>query len=234
MSNRLTHLTFFVIAGFCAGAAWAGVPGDPRPLVTGQAFAPLAAGATVAVEPRDDSDANLHLRDLMAARLTAHHHPAAAGAALRLRFSAEASSDVGPRPGAASGDLRIASDRQSYTPSNLGYSEADRIFSAPIERDRGRGAIENRYVVRASLETRDGHVLWRGQAIGALSDRNEARLAAALAEALADRVGETFDSSAPAATATAAPSLPPPAPAPTALGGPRLPLLSLPELAERR
>ena len=233
MLNRLTRLTFFLLAGIGTGAAWAAAPGDDRPLVTAQAFASLGAGAAVAVEPRDDSDANLHLRDLMAARLTAHNHPAAAGAALRLRFSTETVSNAGPRAGAATGEALVASDRQSYAPSNLNYSEADRIFAAPDE--RGGGAPQSSYVLRASLETRDGHVLWRGQARGALSDRNEARLAATLAEALADRVGETVDSAADSAAKTAAaPATPTPAPASTSLGGLRLPLLALPELAERR
>jgi hypothetical protein len=229
MPKRLTRLSFVIFAGLCAAVpAGADTPGD-QSVVTAQAYALFPAGAPLTVEPRDDSDANLHLRDLIASRLAARQHPVAAGAPLRLRFSTETVSGVGPRTGAASGDAVIATDHQSYAPSNLGYSEADRFFGAQVERPPG--TAQTSYRLRATLETRDGRMVWRGQASGALTDRNEPRLTAALAEALAAHVGETFDSTAKPATAPAAP---PAATAPTALGALRLPPLALPELAERR
>ena len=166
----------------------------------------------------------------MAAHLAAQHHPVVADAALRLRFSSEPQSSVSPPAGTATGEALVARDRQPFVPTNLDYSEADRFFGGPSERPTG--AIENRYQVRATLETRDGaKVLWRGQASATLTERNEQRLAAALAEALADTVGRTLDSQGIAAPApvAAAPEHPS-----TSLSGLRMPGLRLPELAERR
>ena len=83
-------------------------------------------------------------------------------------------------------------------------------------------------------------MLWSGDAHAALSERNEQRVGADLAEALTDALGRNVDTVAPAQAA----AYPTPAPAatqlgarpgqPTTLGGLRLPGLSLPELAERR
>src|SRR5258708_38429090 len=192
MSSRVSRLTIAAILILSAGAARAEGPGDD-PTVIARAFASLPAGVAVAIEPRDDNDLNLHLRDVMATRLAAHNHPVVAGAALRVRFSSEAMSNVSPRAGAATGEALVARDRKPFSATNLDYSEADRFFGGPSE--RALGAIQNSYQVRATLEARDGgRVLWRGQATGALNDRNEQRLAAALAEALADTVGQTADS----------------------------------------
>ena len=230
MLKRWLRLSAFVFApltlGWAGTVARADVPTEGRPLVTAQALAPLPDGVPIAVEPLDDSDANLRLRDLMARRLTGHGHPIVAGASLRLRFSAEPVSDIGPRPGATTGDALISTDHQPYTATNLGYSEADRIFSVPT--DRPEGAIQNRYRLRATLETRDGRTLWSGQAVGVLTERNEAHLAASLAISLADAVGWTLDGRT--TVAGGAPGDRAPQHASTALGL----RLTLPELAERR
>lgn len=230
MLKRWLRLSVMVFApltvGWTATAARADVPTEGRPLVTAQALAPLPDGAPIAVEALDDSDANLRLRDLMARRLAGHGHPIVAGASLRLRFAAEPMSDVGPHPGATSGDALIARDRQPYAASNLGSADVDRLFTAST--DRPEGAIENRYRLRATLETRDGRTLWSGQATGVLTERNESRLAASLAVSLADAVGWTLDGHT--TVAGGAPSDPAPQRASTALGL----RLTLPELAERR
>jgi hypothetical protein len=251
MSKYMPRLRFLLLAGIATRitlaavpGAWAETPGDAggdgRPVLSTRSFAGVAPGAAIAVEPRDDTDANLHLRDLMAARLAAQQHPARADAPLRLRFSTETLSNAGPRQGAATGDTTFASDRQPFAATNLNYSEADRFF-APSNDRAARAAIQNSFQLRATLETRDGRVLWSGDAHAALSERNEQRVGADLAEALTDALGRTVDTVAPAQAA--ANSTPGPAPAtqlgarpgqPTTLGGLRLPGLSLPELAERR
>jgi hypothetical protein len=240
MSKRLMRLTLLSTVGALAllpaAISAAGAADPAAPIVTARAFAPLAPGASVSVEPRDDSDTNLQLRDLMAARLEGQLHPVVPGAALRLRFSTETVSSVGPKAGAATGEALVARDRRSFSPTNLGYSEADRFLGGPVE--RGTGPVQTAYKLRATLETRDGaKVLWSGEASGPLSDRNEARLAATLAEALADTLGRTVETQvaiddrapAPQATSLGALRLPytPSNPAAT-------PLAALPELAERR
>lgn len=231
---RMFLLSAVAAVGLTQAPGWAADPSEP--MVTARAFAPLPAGASVSVEPRDDSDANLQLASLIAARLEAQLHPAIASAPLRLRFSTETVSSVGPRPGTTFGETLDASDRKAYVPTNLGYSEADRFLGGPVE--RSTGAIQNTYRLRATLETRAGDkVLWSGEARGALTDRNEARLAATLAEALAGTIGRTVET-------TVAVDDRAPRPSPTSLGALRLPytpsmpnatpLAALPEPAERR
>ena len=98
MSKCLPRLRFFILAGIASGLALGSVtttraeaPGDAgadgRPVLSTRSFAGIVPGAAIAIEPRDDTDANLHLRDLMAAKLTAQQHPVRADAPLRLRFS---------------------------------------------------------------------------------------------------------------------------------------------------
>jgi hypothetical protein len=218
------HFGFLLLAGLTAAAvarAEAQTVTDDRPQISARSFGPLAAGQPVSVEARDDSDTNLRLRDRMAARLVAQGRPVLPGAALQLRFSADAVTNAGPVAGASSGDTTAAADHQSYTPSNLGYSEADRFFSGPTERTPQ--AIDNLYRVRATLERRDtGQTLWQGEATGALTDRNETRLSVALVEALTDMIGRTVDAREPVESRPTAGST---------VGTIRLPL---PELAERR
>jgi hypothetical protein len=210
-----------------------GARADDGPILSTRAFSAFPPGTALAVEPRDDTDANLHLRDLMAARLTAQQHPVVGEAKLRLRFSTETLSSAGPAPGGATSDAVMATDRQPYAATNLNYSEVDRFFSPRTDR-AARAAIQNTLQLRATLETRSGQVVWSGEVHAALGERNEQRLGADLAEALADTVGRTVDSR------TAAVSTPAPAPVPpqqaltTSFGALRLPGLSLPELAERR
>jgi len=238
MSKRLIRLTFLTaLAVSGAPVAWAGSPGDERPEISASALVPLPPGVAISIEPRDDTDANLRLRDLMAARLQAQHHPVVANAPLRLRFSTETVSSVGPRAGAAASDNLVASDRLPYAATNLNYSEADRFFGPANDR-AARGAVQVSYQLRATLETSDGaHVLWTGQASSPLTeragDRSEQQLAGALAEALADAVGSSFDTRVASQPAPPPPPDAAPAAPSTSLGALRLPW-SLPELAQRR
>jgi len=241
MSIYLPRLTIPLCLALCAATAAptavrADSPTGDQPEVSARAFAALPAGAAVSVEPRDDTDANLHLRDLMAARLRAQGHPVLASAPYRLRFSTETLTVVGPGEGAAASDNLIASDRQTYAATNLNYSEADRFFNPSNDR-AARGDIQVGYQLRASLDARDsGQVLWSGQASGPVGDRDEKRLAVEFAETLADLVGRNFDThAAPAPEAAPARVLAMPTDQPaTTVGGLRLPWPVLPELAARR
>jgi hypothetical protein len=234
MSKSLSRFTFPVLLALCATPA---VAAD-QPVVGASAFAPISPTAALTIEPRDDTDANLHLRDLMAARLRDHRHPVRADAVLRLRFSVDTISDVGPSQGGAASDSVVASDRQPFAATNLSYSEADRFFNPGTDRAE-RGGVRVSYQLRATLDRRDtGQTVWTGQATIPAGDRNEAQLTAQLAETVADTVGQSLDRSG--AAKVAAESTPPspmvaavraPQPAGGAL---RLPWPSLPELAERR
>jgi hypothetical protein len=235
MSSYLPRLTIPMCLALCAAtAAWADSPTGDQAQVSARTFAALPPGAAISVEPRDDTDANLRLRDLMAARLQAQGHPVVADAPLRLRFSTETLTVVGPGVGKATSDGLVASDVQPYAATNLNYSEADRYFNPDNDR-AAQGSIQIGYQLRATLDTRDGgKVLWTGQASGPLTDRNEQRLAAGFAATLADAVGTSLDTrvAAPAEPALAQ-VLAVPA-QPTLAGGLRLPWPVLPELAERR
>jgi hypothetical protein len=243
MSKRLIRLSILSAVAALALSHGAGAAAPGEPTVSARAFAPLPDGASVAVEPRDDNDTNLQLRDLIARRLEGKLHPALPGAALRLRFSTETVSSAGPKAGEATGEAVVASDRKSFTPTNLDYTEADRFLGGPPP--RAIGPVQTTYRLRATLETRaGGKVLWSGEASGALSERNEARLATSLAEALADTIGRTVDTQvasvddAPRLSQTRSPTSLGPlrlpyAPATAAASPTKTPLAALPELAER-
>jgi len=235
MSSYLPRLTIPMCLALCAAtAAWADSPTGDQAQVSARAFAALPPGAAISVEPRDDSDANLHLRDLMAARLRAQGHPVVADAPLRLRFSTETLTVVGPGAGNATSDSLVASDRQPYAATNLNYSEADRFFNPGNDRAE-QGSIQVGYQLRAILDTRDGgRVLWTGQASGPLADRSEQLLAAEFATTLADAVGSNLDTHVAAQPEPALARVLAIPEQPSLAGGLRLPWPVLPELAERR
>jgi len=234
MSKSLSRLIFPVVLAVCATPVLAA----EKPVVSASAFAPISPTVALTIEPRDDTDANLHLRDLMAVRLRARQHPVMADAVLRLRFSVDTISDVGPAQGGAASDSVVATDRQPFAATNLNYSEADRFFNPGTDRAE-RGGVRVSYQLRASLERRDtGQVVWTGQATIPAGERSEAQLTAQLAETLADTVGLSLDRNA-AAKVAAESTAPSPmiasARAPQPAGGTlRLAWPSLPELAERR
>src|SRR5690349_9525494 len=67
----------------------AGAQTADGPLVVARSFEPIPHGWAFEVEPRDDADANLRLRDMLIEELRARSLVATVGAPLRLRFTTD-------------------------------------------------------------------------------------------------------------------------------------------------
>jgi len=168
---------------------------DDQPTVMARSYASIPAGTTIAVEPRDDSDENLRLRDAIATQLKGHNQHVAADGALRLRFSTERFTDY---------ELTRAPEPRDQTNGPVGHlpmiqddlgtalpSRAD----GPLPARRQRvGAVQ--YQLRATLEGRaDGKVFWQGKATGEtrLNEVDQRMLGRLLAEALVAKLGQTYE-----------------------------------------
>jgi len=162
------------LAGLLAGGARA-ADDDAAPSVHAQAFQPLPSERVIAIEPRDDNDDNLKLRDLMAARLVEQHGRVVADAPLVLRFS-----------------IRVVSGRD--TPQGGGRT-------GKSGRSGGGAAPPNSlpldtpvtYRLSATLEQRSGPVLWKADVTAQPSGQDERQLPARLALTLIDNLGRTVD-----------------------------------------
>jgi hypothetical protein len=172
---------------------------DPSaPAVNAQLLSALPPGAAIAVEPRDDSDDNLQLRDLMIAHLTERHAAVAADAPLLLRFSTTVLSDRDAAAAAGRGGGGRGGGR-SLTSALINGSRDTSGGSPPA---RPSGGVKHR--ISATLERRDGgQVLWKGD-VTITGDQNERALPAQLAAALVDNIGRTLDTRQPADATPAA------------------------------
>ena len=182
-----------VLAGLVALPAQAGEPGAPT--VSAQLLIALPADRTIAIEPRDDSDENLQLRDLMIARLVERHGATAADAPLLLRFSSEVVSDRGAAAPAGRGGGGGRGGGRNFGAALIGGA---RNTSSGGPATHPSGGV--RYRLSATLERRDGtQVLWKADVSAPMSDENERRLPAALAAAVVDNIGRTIDTRPPPA-----------------------------------
>lgn len=166
------------------GHAIAGHEGE-APVVTARSFTPIPPGFAFDVQPRDDSDANLRLREVLLEELAARAYPVATGGPLRLRFNTDriVPTTDGPMPYGA-GD-----DRSIYDDDLRGGLPHD-LFGA--RRGRSRFGIVT-YRLRASVETRSGTVLWQGEATASASRSDERTLGRELATVLVAELGHTID-----------------------------------------
>jgi hypothetical protein len=185
------------LAGALALVAFAAAADSSEPIVSARLLAPIAADAAIAIEMLDDSDENLRLRDEIAAALADQQRAMASDAPLVLRVRAEILADGrraspgtrGPRPGRGTGrPLRGGLAADDYNPTIEGEGRA---------RANRSDAVHHR--LRATLERRDGTVLWQGEAIGVLVGNAEAVLWRELARRMVGALGRTVDSRPPAA-----------------------------------
>ncbi len=142
------------------------------PSVHAQLLLPIPSERAIAIEPRDDNDQNLKLRDQMIARLVERKRPVATDAPLVLRFSIVIISgrdtprdSVGARSGIESGGRAPPNSLPADTPVT--------------------------YRLSATLEQRDGPVLWKAEVTATPSGRDERQLPARLAVALIDNIGRS-------------------------------------------
>jgi hypothetical protein len=172
---------------------------DDTPTVMARSFATIPPGVAMSVEPRDDSDENLRLRDAIATQLTARRQTVAADGPLRLRFSTERFTEYtltrAPEPrdqmNGPVGHLPMIQD-------DYGTELPNRTYGALPARRQRSGAVQ--YELRATLEGRaDAKVFWRGKAIGEtrLNEVDLRMLGGMLAEALVAKLGQTYEPVAP-------------------------------------
>jgi len=166
------------LAGLVLGDARA--DDDAAPAVHAQLLLKLPDQRVIAVEPRDDTDDNLKLRDLMVARLVAQHGRVAADAPLVLRFSFGIISGR-DTPDDGSRGSKSGRSGGGYAPPN----------SLPPD-------TPLTYRLRATLEQRDGPVLWKADVSARPGGQDERQLPARLATVLIDNIGRTVDTGGPA------------------------------------
>jgi len=148
------------------------------PAVHAQLLLPLPSERVIAIEPRDDTDENLKLRDLMAARLVEQHGRVVADAPLVLRFSIGIISGQ-DTPREAAGGRTGRSGGGRAPPNAL-------PLDTPVT-----------YRLRATLEERRGPVLWKADVTAQPSGQDERQLPARLAKTLIDNLGRSVDTGQP-------------------------------------
>lgn len=185
----------FLVAALAAGIWHAALAADaPREAVVyAQLLGTLPVDAAIAVEPRDDSDENLTLRDLMVARLTDRRQRVAADAPLLLRFSSTVvtNRDGAPTGGAGTGRGGRGGGRglggMAMGLATNGSGKSPGGTPAPT----GAGV---RHKLTAALEQRDGgKVLWKAEVTSAPGETDERSLPGRLASALVDAFGRSVD-----------------------------------------
>jgi len=195
--SRLAPVAFALLLTGATGfgtAARAQDSGDP--IVTARLFAEIEPGAPIAVEPRDDSDENLKLRDGIVAALQAQGHASvpAAGAALVLRFATDHVTDTVMQRVKPEDRRRAPGARFPMIRDELGTSMPLQTQTPSPVRETDSGVVK--YRLQATLEGRaDGQVLWRGEALGAVkvNETDEASLGRELSGALMAAFGRTVE-----------------------------------------
>lgn len=169
-----------VLAAALAGLVLSNARADDasEPAVRAQLLLPLPGERVMAIEPRDDTDENLKLRDLMTARLVEQHGRVAADAPLVLRFS-----------------IGVISGRDTPRegpPGRSGLSGGGRAPPNAIPPD-----TPVTYRLSATLEQRNGPILWKADVTAQPSGQNERQLPARLAVVLIDNIGRSVDTGRP-------------------------------------
>jgi hypothetical protein len=180
------------------GATALGARGDEpaAPSVSARLLGAVPADGAIAIEPRDDSDENLKLRDLMVAHLTERHGKVAADAPLLLRFSSSVVSDRDAAAAAArnSGGGRGGGGRGLTGMLMSGARNAAGPSGPPAHAGAGI-----HYKISATLEQRgSGQVLWQAEVIATPSQANDRSIPGQLAAAVIDHLGRTIDTRKPA------------------------------------
>jgi hypothetical protein len=189
-AGRLTRVrrrvgVLLVLAALSAPAA-VRAAGDEAVAIA-QGFAPIPAGQAFSVEPRDDSDTNLQLRDLIVRELASHARPTAPDAPLRLRFTTDRVIATTLERGISDARYAGSGVGQQATPDDLNTAMSEDPARGASPRERREGAVQFR--LRASIETRDGKTLWRGAVLVPLTLTDERRLGELLATKLVDELG---------------------------------------------
>jgi len=175
MTSHIARLPFglaLAFVGLVLGVARADDAGAP--VVRAQLLLPVPGDHVMAIEPRDDSDENLKLRDLMAARLAERRGRMVADAPLVLRFS-----------------IGVISGRDTPQDSTSGRNGRSGGGRAPPNALPPDTPVT--YRLSATLEQRSGPVLWKADVTAQPSGQDERQLPARLAVILIDNIGRAVD-----------------------------------------
>jgi hypothetical protein len=154
---------------------------DPSdPVIHGELIAKLPADQTLAIEPLDDNDDNLKLRDLMTKQLVAGHGRVSADAPLVLHFNLRVISGKDRPPEVGTGGKGVMSGG-GYAPPNALPADTPII-----------------YRLQATIEQRNGPVLWKADVMARPTGRNERQMPERLARTLIDNLGRDVDTRRPA------------------------------------
>lgn len=164
--------------------------GADEPVIQARQLIALPPDSALAIEPRDDSDENLRLRDLMVARLHERHGRVADDAPLLLRFTTASVSARDAKASAGRGGGRGGRNVGAALITGAHNADASKPAAAPDNRVR--------YRVTATIERRDGgEVLWQSEITAIPDGDNARRLPAELAALLVDNIGRTVDTRPP-------------------------------------
>ena len=169
-------LAILALAALALGDARADDPMTPA--VRALLLLPIPGDPVIAIEPRDDSEVNLRLRDVMVAHMVERRGRVAADAPLLLRFS-----------------LSVISGRDTPRdgPGNrFGHYGGGRASPNAIPRDTPVS-----YRLSATLSQRDGPMLWKADVTAPIGDQDDDELTVRLATILIDNIGLTVDSRLP-------------------------------------
>ena len=183
--SRLTWLACGAMMLACIAASTSAEAQDPsKPVVQAQLMMPIPGGERViSVEPLDDTDENVRISNLMAARLRGQNDRVVPNAPLVLRFSIKVISGLDAPPDSGPGWTGM-SGGGTAPPNSLSRN-------TPLM-----------YRLRASLEQRDGPVLWKADVSARPRGRDDRELRERLATVLIDNIGRTVDTRQQAGSAS--------------------------------
>jgi hypothetical protein len=169
--------------------------------VNAAVYAEVPAGAAVTVQPRDDTEANLEIKDVFEQELIARGYRIAADAPLLMTFWTSGSYDLAQRgrrgPGllllGAEGGTRLSkADTDVEAQVKLFSSEGGGLFQNPAARPKQKPIGGNRHRLDASLKDRaSGRRIWQGQAYADVSGGDSLSISEAMVPALADSFAKT-------------------------------------------
>lgn len=190
-TQRRDTVTGAAIAALLAVALAHPAVGADAPVIQARLLVALPPDSALAIEPRDDSDENLRLRDLMVARLRERSGRVTDDAPLLLRFTTASVSARDASAAAGRGGGRGGRGVGAALITGARTADSSKPAAAPDNRVR--------YRVTATIERRDGgEVLWQSEVTAIPDGDNARRLPAELAALLVDNIGRTVDTRPPA------------------------------------
>jgi len=167
-----------------AGPAPAQEADGPVAVVTTQVTKPLAAGARMAVEPRDDNDLNLRIGKIITAELERLGYIVDAAAPLRFTFDSDVQNN-------APDNSRFRLEARGGQRSELEWQLTWRLPSG--QETASQGGTTPLYSVEMVIDEPGELPLWRGKAVTTTRTADTYHASLALAKVLLGRLGHAVD-----------------------------------------